>query len=314
MLFRSEPRLERASLTGTRALLALQRSGGEDSSLARYFDSGIAIVDSLLRRTPRDPVALAARGRLTLQRAFLALRDSSEIRRGMAAARNDHEMAFSLDTPLAGAAADLSQILFESEARFEDAASLAERAYRLDSYMEESSQIINRLALSNLEIGRDAVAAEWCREGQQRFPANPAHWGCALDVMAWGEGRADADSGWAAHREARRLTSPRNVSALASYDLAMVAVLARIPGIPADSARHVLTRAYATIASTGSDAATLRDGLLTREAAALYRLGDSATADTLVARIWKVTPSRAATLVQRRMLRSYVKSPAAHPR
>ena len=306
-----EPRLERASLGATRALLALQRSGAPDRTVAGHFDSGIAIIDSLLQGARPDPVVLAARGRLRWQRAVFGRQDSTETQEATAAARRDLETALRLDTTLARAAADLSQILFESEARYEEAATLAERAYRLDSYMEESSQIINRLALSSLELGRDAVAADWCAEGQQRFPANPAHWGCSLDVMAWGAGRADPALAWAAHREAGRLTAPRNFSALASYAFAMAAVLARSPGIPADSARAVLARARATLSSSGEDSVTLRNALLPREAAALYRLGDSTTADSLVARMWKANPSRAGVLAQRRMLRGYVKSTAA---
>ena len=308
-----EPRLERASLSGTRALLALQRTGGPGLTVVGNFDGGIGIVDSLLRRTPRDPVALAARGRLLMQRAMFSLEDSVEKQTATVAARNDLETAFDLDTTITAAAADLSQILF-NEARYEDAAALAERAYRLDSYMEESSQIMNRLALSSLELERDSAAAAWCAAGRRRFPNNPAHWACVLEVMAWGAGRVDPDSAWTAHGEARRLTGQRNVSALAIYDFAIAGALARSPGVSVDSARAVLARARAAFEASNDTRRTVRNDLLAREAAVRYRLADSATADSLMDQLRRADPRQADRLARRRMLRAFVRldaTPAA---
>ena len=308
-----EPRLERASLSGSRALLALQRTGGPGLADAGNFDSGIAILDSLLRRTPRDPVVLALRGRLRMQRAMFSLQDSVEKRNATDAARHDLETAFELDTTITAAAADLSQILF-NDTRYQDAAALAERAYRLDSYMEESSQIMNRLALSNLEIGRDSSAAAWCAAGRRRFPNNPAHWACVLEVMAWGAGRVDPDSAWTAHRQARRLTSQRNISALAGYDFTIAGALARTPRLPADSVRAVLGRARAAFEASNDATRTLRNELMAREAAVRYRLRDSTTADSLMDQLRRADPRRADRLARTRMLRAFVRldaTPAA---
>jgi tetratricopeptide (TPR) repeat protein len=227
----------------------------------------------------------------------------------MAAAQSDLEKAIALDTALASATADLSQV-FESAGQYEEAATLAERANRLDSYMEESSQIINRLAISNLEIGRDAAAADWCARGRRRFPNNPAHWACVLDVMAWGAARPDPDSAWMAHRAARRLTAPQNVTALIIYDLTMAAVLARSPGVPADSARAVFARVDSVLDVRDGDATPYQNAM---RAAVLYRLGDSTPADSLVDWLRTDHPAQAARLTARRMLRSYVKPTAAPP-
>ena len=299
-----EPRLERAGLTATLALVALQRAGGVDLTTARrHFDTGLTLIDSLLERTPSDPVVIAARGRLRWQRAIMVAPDSAERRRATEAARADLERAIALDTALASATADLSQI-FESAGQYEEAATLAERANRLDSYMEESSQIINRLALSNLEIGRDAAAADWCARGRQRFPNNPAHWACVLDGMAWGAARPDPDSAWMAYRAARRLTSPQNVTALVIYDLTMAAVLARSPGVPGDSARAVVARVDSVLDDQDGDPTPLQSAM---RAAVLYRLGDSITADSLVEWLRTEHPAQAARFVARRMLRGYVK-------
>ncbi|MDF2772565.1 MAG: protein kinase [Geminicoccaceae bacterium] len=305
-----EPRLERAGLTATLALVALQRAGGTDLTMARrHFDMGLTLIDSMLERAPGDPVVIAARGRLQWQRTTLVARDPAERRRTMAAAQSDLEKAIALDTALASATADLSQV-FESAGQYEEAATLAERANRLDSYMEESSQIINRLAISNLEIGRDAAAADWCARGRRRFPNNPAHWACVLDVMAWGAARPDPDSAWMAHRAARRLTAPQNVTALIIYDLTMAAVLARSPGVPADSARAVFARVDSVLDVRDGDATPYQNAM---RAAVLYRLGDSTPADSLVDWLRTDHPAQAARLTARRMLRSYVKPTAAPP-
>ena len=301
-----EPRLERASLSGTRAFLELLRSRTPDlPSIRREFDAGIAIVDSVLARTPRDPVALAARGRLRWQRTANAVSDSIEKSEGAAAARRDLDEAVKLDPALASAAADLSQIAF-FDGRYDEAAAYAERAYRLDKFMEESSQIINRLALSNLELERDAVATVWCAEGVRRFPNNPAHRACRLEVMGWGDGPVNPDSAWAAYRDVTRLTGAQNISATATYGFAVAAVLARSHSVPADSARAVLARVRAEV-SARTIPSSVRDELLACEAAVLFRLEDAAAANALVARLRELNPVRAHALAKRRLLRSYIR-------
>ena len=302
-----EPRLERASLAGTRALLVLLRSGASDlTSVAREFDAGLAIVDSVLARAPRDPVALATRGRLRWQRAVNASTDSAQMAQGAAGARADLDDAFKLDQTLARAAADLSHISFVIDRRYDEAAAFAERAYRLDRFLEESSQIINRLAISNLELERDAAASVWCAEGIRRYPNNPAHRACRLEVMAWGDGPVHPDTAWATYRDVRRLTAPRNVSAAAVYGYAMAAVLARSHGVPADSTRSVLARVRAEVDASNASP-SLRDELLAYQAAVLYRLEDVVAADALVARLRERNPSRANVLAEHRLLRSYVR-------
>ncbi|HEX6050391.1 MAG TPA: serine/threonine-protein kinase, partial [Gemmatimonadaceae bacterium] len=133
-----EPRLERAGLSATHALVAVLRGGGTGLTTARrHFDTGLTLIDSMLGRTANDPVVIAARGRLQWQRISMVVRDPAERERAIAAARADLERAITLDTALASATADLSQIV-ESAGQYEEAAALAERANRLDSYMEEA--------------------------------------------------------------------------------------------------------------------------------------------------------------------------------
>jgi serine/threonine-protein kinase len=303
------PRIARASLSATRALLILFQPGPTDfGAIRQTFDRGIAILDSALLLERGNPLALAMRGRLRLQRVVIGEEHPLAAQALTEAAAADLESALAADSTLARAAADLSQLLFEARGRFEDAARLAERAYRLDAYMEETSTILDRLALSRLEVGDEESARRWCAEGVRRFPANPAHHGCFLDVMAWGAGRVNPDSAWAYYHAVERRAGDRNVSARVHYLAAVAAVLAR-SGTPAhsDSARRVLARARA-LAMQQPVNAELRDELLAFEAAAHYRLGDRARADSLFAEYRGRDSLKARARAQRRMLRSYVGS------
>jgi len=301
------PRVARAALSGTRALLILFQPGPTDfAAVRRAYDRGIAVLDSVIERRAADPTALAMRGRLRWERVLIGEEYPLAAAAVIDAAEADLEAALSGDSTLAQAAADLSQLLFEGRGRFADAAAFAERAYRLDAYMEATSQILDRLALSKLEMGDEGSARTWCAEAVRRFPENPAHHGCFLDVMAWGSGPASGDSAWAYYRGVERHAGARNVSARAHYLAAVAAVLAREgkPGA-ADSARHVLARAKAAVATEGVHTA-LRDELLAFEAAALYRLGDRARADFLFAEYRVRDSLKARGLARRRILSPYV--------
>jgi hypothetical protein len=153
-------------------------------------------------------------------------------------------------------------------------------------------------------MNRDAEAARWCREGLRRFPANPVHAACVLEVMAWGAGPAHADTAWAYYRELERLTAVSNATARAFYTADVAAVLARSRAVSRDSARAVLARVQRDVANNQS----LREQLLPTEAAVLYRLGDSTRANELFSQLRQRDPRRASLVAQRRMLRDYVGS------
>jgi serine/threonine-protein kinase len=301
------PSLARAGLTQMRAFIVLRESRTYDTATVRkIFDAGVAIVDSVLDRTPRDPIALASRGRLRWQRTLLVEPDKLSLQRADTAIR-DLGDALSLDPRLARAAADLSHIYYFTH-RYQEAAAYAERAFRIDAYMEESDQIINRLALSNFEIQRDSDAAHWCQEGVRRFPENPAHHGCVLEVMAWGTAPANADSAWAAYRALERLTILSNVGGRAYYGPQMAAVLARSPRVLPDSATALLARIRADVEASPLATQETRELLLAREAAVFYRLGDSKRANQLFGRFRERDPVRASRVAEQRMLRDYVAS------
>jgi serine/threonine-protein kinase len=308
----SAPRLARASLAGSRALNALERSGGTDTAgVQRAFAAGVSLLDSMLKRTPRDARALALRGRLRWHRQLSLAAPVVDIE-AAELARRDLSAALTIDTTLAQAAADLSQLYFDAFARYDEAAAYAERAYRIDAYMEGASEILNRLARSHFELGHDLEAARWCREAIRRFPTNPAHPACLLEVMAWGTGPADADSAWTYYRAVERLTGMPRPSSRAYYTAELAAALARSGHVPADSVRTMLARARAAIAGS-AQAESFRHELLALEAGVLYRLGDSSRADQLFADIVRRDPRDAAVRAKRRMLRDHVQSTTTAP-
>ncbi|MFN0182082.1 MAG: serine/threonine-protein kinase [Gemmatimonadales bacterium] len=300
------PRLARASIGIDRILFRIGPGAPDYPAIQRDLDAGIAIVDSVLDAKPRSALALATRGRLRWLRIGLGEPWPHLAVAATDSAQADLEAALAADSTMARAAADLSQLLFEQRGRYREAAKYAERGYRLDAYLEDASEIINRLAQSNLEIGEDAVAARWCAEGLRRFPANPAHLACALEVLAWGRGPANADSAWHYFAALERRMGTWNASARAIYRIAVAAVLARAPGVPADSARAVLARAHRDVGGDPATFGALSDDFVPFEAAVLYRLGDSTRASALFARLQQIDSVTAERMAGRRMLRDFL--------
>ena len=294
--------LARASLVTIRVGPFVQAR--DTAATRRLFDASLALVDSVLRKHPRDAAALAQRGRLRWRKiSYPGGRRESAV---VDSARRDLEAALAIDSTIARAAADLSQLL-EAQGNFAGAAAAAERAFRLDAFLEDASLIINRLAQSRLEAGMDEDAWNSCAEGVRRFPDNPAHYGCFLEVMAWGSGVANADSGWKYFRELERRIDPANVSARITYGAALAAILARAPGVPRDSARRVLSLTRDELDAAPGDTRAFRRTMLALEAAVLYRLGDQSSADRLIAQLRERDPGEVSRLAQRRMLRDYVR-------
>jgi tetratricopeptide (TPR) repeat protein len=301
------PRVARAALSGTRVLLILFQPGPTDyAAVRRAYDRGITILDSALVLKANDPSALATRGRLRWERVLIGEEYPLRATEITDSAEADLRAALAADTTLAQAAADLSQLLFEARGRFDEAARFAEYAYRRDAYLEKTSEILDRLALSKLETGDDAAARQWCAEGLRRFPENPAHLGCFLDIMAWGSDLAHPDTAWAHYKAIESRLGARNLSAFAHYLVDVAAVLARNSRLPSDSVRRVLSRAKAAVAPENAHP-VLREEVLALEAAVLYRLGERGRADSLFAEFRAKDPLKARSLAARRILLGYVR-------
>src|SRR5262249_47711924 len=115
-------------------------------------------------------------------------------------AETDLRRAAAARQPVASAAQDLSEILYMVRSQFAEAREFAMQAYRLDAFLDEAGLVINRIALTSLNLGLDADAATWCRTGLRRYPQQIYHTACMLEVMAWGTQPASPDSAMVLYR------------------------------------------------------------------------------------------------------------------
>jgi serine/threonine-protein kinase len=300
------PRLTRAALSATRALLLMKPRGTDYARVRATFDAGIAIVDSVLKDTPRNALALALRGSLRRDRIQLGNVGPQDAKVAFDAAQRDLQSALEIDSLLPAPAADLSGIMF-TRGKFREAADHAERAYRLDRYLENASEIIDLLARSKLEIEQDTSAANWCAEGLRRFPHEPTHYGCALEVIAWGNDvTAQPNVALRYLKELARIQE-YDVGAIAVYTSVFAAVLARSQAATKDSARAALRRAY-DLASGLDSTATSYSDFLASAAAVHYRLGETARADSLVRQLRRRDSDGVELRLRRRALRDHVRT------
>ena len=300
-----EPILARGEIADRRAILAMRVSGGP-ADARPHLEAGIELAGRVLRREPDLAAALALRGRLRWHMRAWGIASGDSALRLLDEAEADLRAALRTNPGSPAAAAGLSEILYMERHEYREALSLASRAYATDAFMEDANIVINRAAMSALEMGDDTEAAEWCHEGIRRFPGQNHHLSCLIEVMAWGDGPANADSAWLLLEEATRNT-PADYSqrVFAVNSLTVAAVLARL-GL-ADSALAVidatLDRARASFPSVAF--------LSQYEAAARFRAGDLAGGRRAFAEFHQAMPDFARVQARTRKLRNWVTLPAA---
>jgi len=302
------PRVARASLQEWRAFLRLSSSTNGPGRAHATFNAGIANLDSVIRSVPRHALALALRGRLRAERVRVDQMSGVDRVARLAAldsARHDLERSLEIDSLLPRPAADLSQLWFEL-GNYEAAARYAAQAYRVDRYLEDASTIVHMLAVSHLEIGEDAIAVRWCAEGMRRFPDDPMHYGSALEVMAWGNGRADVDSARRYLREMERIQGSDD-HALPVFTAVYAGVLARAAGVPPATAKEALRNARLIAERLDADSSPHFQAV---QAAVLFRLGERAAGDSLVNEVRRGDED-AELRFRRRALREYVQRAAS---
>jgi TolB-like protein/tetratricopeptide (TPR) repeat protein len=280
-----EPWLDRATLVFNFAPLL----AGSDA-LPALFERGLASVNQALVLAPENARALALRARLLERRARLAP-GHTDAEADRDAAEKDLRLALDYDPQNADAAVTLSEIL-HARRRYDQAYHYAERAYRLDAYQDRWDAIVQRLAAGALELGDDAAADRWCREGLRREPLAPMHNACALAVMAWGDGPVDPDAAWNHYAT----ISGHSRQTVAFYTFLMAAVLARAE--LTDSALVVLDRAR--------EANAPAPVTLWLEAGVRFRMGDDDEAVRLFRVLADQYPAVAEHQSASRVLREYL--------
>ncbi|HEU0012815.1 MAG TPA: BTAD domain-containing putative transcriptional regulator [Longimicrobium sp.] len=271
----ARPALLRGALSLDRASLA---SGGER---ARLHAMAAASASRALSLDPRDPAALALRGRVRWRQALEAGRAAPDSAR-LAAAEADLRAAVEADSSLAPAWAALSQVL-RVRGKLAESDLAARRALAADAYLEGAHTILSRLYFSAMTQGDHAQARRWCDEGRAHFPADWRFVECQLTLAREDPSvPPDPDRAWELVAELDRLDPPaRAVEEGRLYSpvyrrVSAAAVLARAGA--ADSARAVLARARVEAAA----AADTRVSFLYDEAYVALLLGDRAAARRLL--------------------------------
>ncbi len=232
-----EPIVLRGWLAETRARLSSgpgdfdEESGGE----------ALAHAERALRLEPESPAGLELRGTVLFR--LWQQSDAPEEEQGtLEAAERDLREAVSAEPSRARAWATLSELLHVGRGSINQAALAAERAYREDAFLENSVEIIRRLANIAIERERYEEAIRWHREGHARFPEKVDFVATELMLLTFvGETREDAERAWELRQAVGELSPPDwRDHYLASADMQVAAILARA-GLT-DSARAVIRR------------------------------------------------------------------------
>ncbi len=234
-----EPLLQRGWLAHDR--LEWFESSDPGGESLRWNETGLQYANAALHVSPRNPDALELRGRFHLKRALFApAGNPAEADSQLRAAEEDLRAAIEANPEQAGAWRSLS-IPLAARGEPHAAKMAAERAYEADAYLEEADDILWRLFAHSYDLNQPAEATRWCREGNRRFPEDPAFVQCQLWLMTLPGVPADPDRAWSLLDEYNRLAPPQEVLRRKWNETAAAAVLARA-GL-ADSAVAVAVRA-----------------------------------------------------------------------
>jgi DNA-binding SARP family transcriptional activator/TolB-like protein len=271
-----------------RETLVFLDSPSDTAARRKPLDAARSMAERALERDPDAAGGYELRGDVLRRLAAISAAPDSAAH-WIAAAEQDLLRATHLEPQSATAWKALADLYFENE-RYAAAKNAAERAWAIDRYVQQASMILNLLFQTSLELGEDAEAARYCREGRQRFSeALPFTW-CLFALHAWAENiRPDPallrQELKALHGAAGRLVQPQFRPRL---HLALAAAHARAG--EADSARAILDRVPAgTVGTKWMHAAAY--AALGEDARALALLAEyAATGEPGAARIMATRP------------------------
>ena len=241
-----------------RSLIAFRRVRLEqdDRTVARqWVDSGMALADRALKLDSTNAAALEVRGSLHFARYFLQFDPETKSQQAeLDAAGADLRRAVRFDQTRARAWLYLSYV-HQEKLEAVDAQIAAQRAYEADAYLEEASQVVNRLFQAHYNLAAFDEATKWCGIGEARFPKDPNFARCHLLLLATpANRRPDVDSAWLWYQRVGAATPKAEWDHGGSngMQIRVAAVLAYASrrdstrrDVLADSARRVLVRARA---------------------------------------------------------------------
>jgi DNA-binding SARP family transcriptional activator/TolB-like protein len=183
----AEPLIMRGWLMEQRAFIATFVARGDTASRRKLFEAGHAMADRALERDPNEPRAYELRGAMLHQLAALPNVPIDSARARFERAEVELRRSTQLDPFSASSWRRLAE-LRHAAGRYPAAKTAAERAYTIDRYVREANSIVNLLFSTSLELGEDADAERWCKEGRKAFPGQPPFVHCLFALHAWAEG------------------------------------------------------------------------------------------------------------------------------
>jgi len=137
--------------------------------------------EEVLSSMPDHAGALELRGQSLLDRAMDNVENPDPALLDAAAA--NFRAAVTTSPDRASAWERLSSVLL-TLGRVEESEAAARRALETDAYLEEASDVLYRLFMANLDLGKETDALSWCSEGAEQYPEAVEFIHCRLRFMA----------------------------------------------------------------------------------------------------------------------------------
>jgi eukaryotic-like serine/threonine-protein kinase len=170
--------------------------GRDPVQLERYIAEGLGHVERGLAIDPRSPDGLELRGNLRYWRLLMRLEtDPQREAAQLAQAQADLEAAKEINPNQAGAWASLAHVYTRTGSAV-DVSLAARRALEADAFLENAPVVLNRLFLSNYDLGQYTDAVGNCEETRRRFPTQFYAPRCSLFLMTMAPAEADVDRAW----------------------------------------------------------------------------------------------------------------------
>ncbi|HKV76037.1 MAG TPA: serine/threonine-protein kinase [Gemmatimonadales bacterium] len=234
-----DPALLRGTLDYWRSRRAV-----DDAGLAgRMVDSGMVHAERVLALDQESPDGYELRGNLKYWRWLFPLEaDSTRAKALLRSAQQDLEHATQLNPSQAGAFATLSHLYNNLPEKSSVDVSLAARqALEADAYLSNADVILSRLFFAAYDLGQFPDAENWCRQGHQRFPADPRFTECQLWLLTTKQKEPDAARAWKLADTLLKMTPEGDTAFAGLQSRTIVAVVLARAG-QRDSARRLLAR------------------------------------------------------------------------
>lgn len=290
------PIVLRGQVAGMYAQVAMHHGGsGALLQIRSALDEAIGHANRALKNHANDPEALELRGTMKYRIWFTGTtRDSVELLAMRDLSEADLRKAINGDSLRVEAWSVLSELNMQN-AHYAEAQLAARTAYALDRYYARALETLFRLAISTFEQGQEQDAANWCAEGERRFPQSHQFLDCRMRLLAWGRStHADVDT-------AQALLDRMSIlhASAPGHD---PAVFFRVMAASVYARAGDKTKALALLANAGERSAD--PSLLWVEAAARVRLNQADSALALLERFVRTVPAMRVPVVNSRAFES----------